>query len=228
MALLIADSGLSTLPTSSTTFLIAGWLGALSDQNSVIMMANLTNGMSVQISGPTFATGASIGSLSFLCKDGTGTTIANGNSDPSNVPSLASGWHSFAISGDTATQTIQYMVDLSLITTGSHITWTSSNAIGYSAAAKCKTCFTGGADNTTGCEVYNFYFTVGNAFFDLTNSTNVAKLFAAGNHPVNWGPTGASVTGSTSDRLSLRRFLDFSRQSGHRGSVHASRFGTSN
>jgi hypothetical protein len=176
---------LGSLPANSGTFLIAGWIRA-DDLGDAFTIINDTGAK-----GLSFAvTSTSVGSSTWTAsaKDSAGAQIFAATSVVGI--SIQSGWCSFALSGDMTTMTLQLLVNLSM--GGISASWSSNHDVEYPNSDPWQI----GAPTGQGINMSDFRFGVGEGFFDLTDSAQVAKLFAPGNHPLSWGPDGSLVTGS--------------------------------
>ncbi len=136
-------------------------------------------------------------------------------------------WLPFAISIRASTQTIQIWCDGVLFDTPDPATfgWYSTSPFGSSVSWQADWQFAGAFVQPPGtythtppaftqgsplsvmefqpfsCSLswYNFRLGLGEAFFDLSDEANIAKLFDTSSYPwrtVDWGPGGALVTGS--------------------------------
>ena len=184
-------ANLSTLPSTSSTFLIAGWIMGLASGNIYSVFADTgAGGISLLITTTTavvtfevFARDSSGNFIFFLTR-----TYAN---NFANVD-----FHSFAISADTTSQVIQILVDgtfNSLVYPTAVGTWGSANPVAYFPSTDAWKI--GPISGTETMSLSDFRFGAGEGFFDLSVPSNVAKLFASGNLPVNWGASGQLVTG---------------------------------
>lgn len=106
---------------------------------------------------------------------------------------LATGFHSYAVSVDTASQTLQFMIDRQLLDTSS-ATWSSSEAIDMPTNDPY-VLDTFGSGAGVVAEFSDFLYAVEFPFFDLSVIGNVNKLFSLSNKPLSWGD-GSSVVGS--------------------------------
>lgn len=211
---------LPTAPESADTILIAGWMGyadGTRGKNLVLVYDNTADHfIAVTIGDGNLV---AIGSFAFalILYDSSGSEVVSGYTEI--AVDLEDGWHSFAISIQASTQTMQIMVDTNIYAPGAFMVWSSANPIeGLSSpglAGLWQFCgsFVSGTGNvppaftftppsnldftiySPDMSFYTFYMNFGAAFFDLTDPDNVAKLFTLDNKVVDWGPHGQNITG---------------------------------
>jgi hypothetical protein len=211
---------LTTLPDTANTLLVAGWVGyanTVVGHNWTVWFLQNTPGTLMAFSvgdGTTIPLGH-FGLLITLF-DSESTHILDGYVD---IPvDLTSGWHSYAVSVDTTTQTIQIVVDRKLYPVGPYLLWDSSAPIGAFNTPNEQFEYGGtqsgldtedtppaldyqGPHNITlkpfSPDVFigAFRFGMGEPFFDLTVDANLDRLFLPGNHSAKWGEHGELVTG---------------------------------
>lgn len=180
-------ASLPTLPTSSATFLVAGWVRSLHiGQQFFLLNDTGLAGLSIEVAD----TSSSQSGWSVSGKDTTGAAVFSTVILPAISIDLL--WTSFAISGNTTAETLQIMVNTVLLAPS--VTWATNNNIGFHPTTDSWE--VGPTMNAgTGIVMSDFRFGAGEGFFDLSMPTNVAKLFAAGNQPVGWGADGSVPTG---------------------------------
>ena len=181
-------ANLPTLPATSATFLIAGWVRSQNVfQGFTILQDTGAGGLSVAVTGnsTTQMTWTASG------RDNTSAAIFSLTA-PVAIPTFGA-WTSFAISGDTSTETVQLLVNTSLQSISP--VFATNHEVAYFPSSDPWTI--GPPYNPgIGVDMSDFRFGAGEGFFDLSSSTNVAKLFVVGgNHPVFWGVNGALPTG---------------------------------
>ncbi len=101
-------------------------------------------------------------------------------------------WHSFAWSCDTSTNTLQFAVDRVVFDLSVAAGPWNGNPISWFPASDSWALFA----LAYSLGLYDLWFNAGDPFFDLTSPVNLNKLFAPGNHPVDWGAIGGNITGS--------------------------------
>ncbi|HEV2225078.1 MAG TPA: hypothetical protein VGR84_18950 [Candidatus Acidoferrales bacterium] len=181
---------LSDLPATASSLLIAGWIGNLPKS---VDFAVLTD---TSVGGITFSlnSGNNPSTWTFQARQADGTVIVTGTWNSTGTFIYGPGFHSFALSVDTATQTIQFLIDGTLTTfvgnTGG-FTWSSSLPVGYSPGDGWQVGGVTPIQNTADLSALWF----APVSFDLSNPTNVAALFGTSNCFVDWGSSGQNVTG---------------------------------
>lgn len=185
-----------TLPATASTILIAGFVG---------------NAEPAHLSGWQFQDGVDQGFSVIAESNDDGTTYfelilidVDNNTIADmyvSVPvDIRSGWHSFAFSADTTTQTGQLYVDRQLYAFEDDGDWELTTPIAFGGAAPDAGSWThsciGDGSSDKAVEISNFIVAASNTFFDLSNSTNLNKLFSTDNKPTDWGTDGSAVTGS--------------------------------
>jgi hypothetical protein len=176
----ISSTNVSTLPSSSSTFFGAGWIGNNGDTTYF-----------TDISGEGVNIYFRTGTPNTVHIDGMDTVIFFSNI---NIPvDLSVGWHSWALNVNTTAQTIQLLIDSVLVYNGSgsdiYTTWNNNNPITYSTSDTWEL-YVGTANS----QLSSFWFSP-DVSFDLSISSNVDILFGSTNCFQYWGGSGEVITG---------------------------------
>ncbi len=176
---------LPTLPASSHTILVAGWVSILEDTG--------TGGLTITAT----STSSGFTDWSIVARDSGGSDIVS--AAVSTAPDFRTIWHGYAISIDTTTQQLQIFSDTGALysTTGSGggVTWSSTNAIAFFPGVDQWVIgpVTGGT--LYGVDLSDFWFGSTASFFDLAVRANQEKLFCGPGAPEHWGtPTIPAAT----------------------------------
>jgi hypothetical protein len=184
----LTSSGLTNLPDTSPTFLLAGWIA--NTDGVVLLLDTGVAGVGIQV---TETGGNSTWFISAY--DSSGDLIFTG--DVVVAIDTSVGWHSYAISVDTSTQALQLLVDSDMVYNGSgtdaDFTWSSSAPVGYFDDDGWRIGELGSIFENN--EFSSYWFGAGFSFFDLTVSDNVTSLFGTVNCWQDWGPDGSGLNG---------------------------------
>lgn len=138
--------------------------------------------------------------LQFTCSNSSGSSILN------LLQTTASGngsFHSLVLSVDTSVPRFKFVVDNTLLVSGSTVTVITSThttpaEIDYTQTANggAKPAIgstTSGGNKFLGCLSEVFFH---DQFLDVSDTTNLRKLVTAGNHPADKGADGSTVFGA--------------------------------
>ena len=211
----------TTLPPYATTLLVAGWCGyanTATGYNWMVYFLQQTPGFLMEFSigdGSRIPVGHF--AIVFALYQTDATHLVDGYVE---IPvDLTTGWHSYAVSVDTSTQTLQIVIDRVLYPVGPYIVWDSNTPMAgfYDTVGDIEY---GGTQSgfpdrvspspamiyesaheitlspySPSIFVGDFRFGMGEPFFDLTIEANLNRLFSPSNHRVKWGAQGELVTG---------------------------------